>query len=58
MKSHIIMPAVTETFMLCLVPNCGISRHPSAMSTMCCCTPFTSFPMMMAYFFLGSGVKF
>lgn len=32
-NSHTTMPAVTETLSECFVPNCGISRHPSLMST-------------------------
>ena len=31
--SQMTMPAVTLTFKECLVPNCGISRQPSARST-------------------------
>ena len=41
-------PAVTDTFIECLVPNCGISRHPSHRSTTSWCTPFTSLPSTTA----------
>ncbi len=45
---HITMPAVTDTLSECLVPYCGISIHPSHISTTSCLTPFTSFPITMA----------
>lgn len=28
-KCQMMMPAVTDTFIECFVPNCGISRQPS-----------------------------
>ena len=47
-NSQTTMPAVTLTFRECLVPNCGISRQPSLISTMFCFTPFTSLPKITA----------
>ena len=47
-NSQMTIPVVTLTFNECLVPNCGISRQPSLISTTLCFTPFTSLPSTIA----------
>ena len=47
-NSQMTIPAVTDTFNECFVPNCGISIAPSEASTTDCCTPFTSLPRITA----------
>ena len=49
MSSHRIMPTLTEMLKECLVPNWGISMHPSERLITSCRTPFTSLPNIMAY---------
>ena len=48
-------PVVTDTFNECFVPYWGISTQPSQALTTSCCTPFTSFPITMAYFLSASN---
>ena len=57
LSSYITMPAVTLTLSECLVPYCGISMQPSAISTTSCCTPKTSCPMMIAVFCCGGNCR-
>lgn len=54
-NSQTTIPAVTLTFRECLVPNWGISRQPSLISTMFCLTPFTSLPKSRRSLWRGKG---
>ena len=47
-KRYITMPAVTDTFIECFVPYCGISMHWLHLSITSCCTPNTSWPKITA----------
>ncbi len=42
------MPALTEIFSECFMPDCGISIHPSASFITSASTPLTSFPKTSA----------
>ena len=51
------MPALTEMFNECFVPNCGISIVPLHIATAFCETPKTSLPKTTAYFLFVSILK-